>query len=89
MLPSDLSRLSPEAQLEVARRRVEVLKERKAAVPANLAAAPWIETYFYIPELKGPLRFAPYQRAVLNEALTPDADGNFKYSTIVWSDIKK
>lgn len=31
----------------------------------------------------------PYQRDVLNEALTPDENGKFKYSIIVWSDIKK
>ena len=31
----------------------------------------------------------PYQRDALNEALTPDENGRYKYSIIVWSDIKK
>lgn len=55
----------------------------------------WIENNFYIPEtrndvhLHGRIGLQPYQRDVLNEALTPGEDGRFKYSIIVWSDIKK
>ena len=51
--------------------------------------ADWIETHFYIPELHGPIVLADYQRRCLREALRKDASGNFVYSTIVWSDIKK
>lgn len=49
----------------------------------------WAERYFYIPELSGPIQIAPYQSACLREALSQDERGLFRYSTVVWSDIKK
>lgn len=55
----------------------------------------WIKRNFFIPEtkndpvLKGRIGLVGYQEDVLREALTPGADGRFKYSIIVWSDIKK
>lgn len=55
----------------------------------------WIEKNFYIPEtkadpvLRGRFRLQPYQRDAIREALSTDAKGNYKYSIIVWSDIKK
>lgn len=49
----------------------------------------WIEREFYIPETNAPLRLEPYQAAVLRKALTRDADGNFPYSLVLWSDLKK
>ncbi len=55
----------------------------------------WIEKEFFIPEtrndpnLKGRLHLEPYQRDALEEALSRDDRGNYKYSIIVWSDIKK
>jgi phage terminase large subunit-like protein len=55
----------------------------------------WIKKNFYIPEtkhdpiLKGRIGFQPYQEDALREALSRDKNGNFKYSIIVWSDIKK
>lgn len=55
----------------------------------------WIEEDFYIPEtrhdpeLRGRIGLQDYQRDVLREVLTRDERGNFKYSIIVWSDIKK
>ena len=52
-------------------------------------AADWVQKHFFIPELRGPLILADYQRKVLREALSEDEDGLFNYSTIVWSDIKK
>ena len=58
-------------------------------------AVRWIEENFFIPEtrndvhLRGRIGLQPYQRDALNEALTPGPDGRFKYSIIVWSDIKK
>ena len=51
--------------------------------------ADWIEENFWIPELKGPIELEPYQRAALREALRRDENGDFVYSTIIWSDIKK
>lgn len=55
----------------------------------------WIERNFYIPEtkndpvLRGRFRLQDYQRDVIREALAMDENGKFKYSIIVWSDIKK
>ena len=55
----------------------------------------WIEKNFYIPEnrkdprLKGRIKLIDYQRDVLREALSTDEKGNYKYSIILWSDIKK
>jgi phage terminase large subunit-like protein len=51
--------------------------------------ADWIEEHFYIPELKGPIQLEPYQRDALREALRRDDEGNFVYSTVIWSDVKK
>jgi hypothetical protein len=55
----------------------------------------WIEKEFFIPEtkndpkLKGHLQLQPYQRDTLYEALSREENGNYKYSIIIWSDIKK
>lgn len=55
----------------------------------------WIKREFYIPEtkndpkLKGHLHLEPYQEDTLREALSRDENGNYKYSIVVWSDIKK
>lgn len=55
----------------------------------------WIKRNFFIPEtrndpkLRGRIQLQQYQEDVLREALTPREDGTFKYSIIVWSDIKK
>ncbi len=49
----------------------------------------WIQKEFWIPEIKGPLPLFPYQIAVLREAYRTDANGMFKYDTIIYSDIKK
>ncbi len=51
--------------------------------------ADWIEEHFYIPELRGPISLAPYQRAVLNESQRRDDQQNLIYSIVLWSDIKK
>jgi phage terminase large subunit-like protein len=48
----------------------------------------WMSNHFYIPELKGPIVLDEYQKKALTEALAQD-DGLFRYSTILWSDIKK
>lgn len=50
----------------------------------------WILEHFRIPETPDHhLLLADYQQDCLREALSKDADGNFNYSLIVWSDIKK
>ncbi|MDM7940157.1 MAG: terminase large subunit [Methanothrix sp.] len=49
----------------------------------------WIEKFFWVPELRGPIQLVEYQKRCLREATSLDENGDFKYSTIVWSDIKK
>lgn len=55
----------------------------------------WIERNFYIPEtrddpkLRGRIQLQQYQKDALYEALSKDENGLYKYSIIVWSDIKK
>lgn len=49
----------------------------------------WITTHFYIPETNGPIQLYPSQETPLREALARDPDGRFRYSTVVWSFIKK
>lgn len=49
----------------------------------------WIQTHFYIPETNGPMILYPFHIAGLREALATDEAGNYHYSTVVWSAIKK
>ena len=49
----------------------------------------WIERNFHIPELSGPIKLHPYQKAVLREAHRLNEDGKFVYNLVLWSDIKK
>jgi hypothetical protein len=50
----------------------------------------WILRNFRIPETEDHhILLHPYQRKCLETALARDAQGNFKYSLILWSDIKK
>lgn len=52
----------------------------------------WIEEHFRVPSEEVPdghFRLAPYQKKALTEALSRDEKGLFKYSVILWSDIKK
>lgn len=52
--------------------------------------ATWAEKNFFIPETDDKhLRLAPYQKRVFTEAMRTDENGNFVYSTVVWSDVKK
>ena len=60
-------------------------------VPLSTATNPidWIQSEFYIPELNGPIQLYPYQIAALRESQAKDDNGDFKYSLVVWGDIKK
>lgn len=49
----------------------------------------WIQSEFCIPELSGPIRLYPYQIAALRESQAKDENGKFRYSLVVWGDIKK
>lgn len=69
--------------------------EQAEKAKANKDLVTYIKKNFYIPETKdhpihqGRIALVQYQEDLLREALTPDENGNFKYSIIVWSDIKK
>jgi phage terminase large subunit-like protein len=79
---------------EVSRKISQDLTEaaERSSIPSPVQ---WIEKNFLIPEtrrdpdLRGRMILQPYQQDALNEALAMDGNGNFKYSLIVWSDIKK
>lgn len=84
-----LDKLSPQGRLEYAQKRAAYLVAQRTAMDHSLPAEEWIQRYFYVPELRGPMWLHPYQVACLQEALRTDESGNFVYSTIIWCDIKK
>lgn len=49
----------------------------------------WMQTRFYIPELMGPIKLAPYQIGALREAYRRTEDNQYRYRLVVWSDLKK
>lgn len=49
----------------------------------------WIEREFFIPETNAAIHLEPYQADVVRRALSKDVDGNFNYSLVLWSDLKK
>lgn len=59
----------------------------------------WIKQYYYIPDPRdpvtdeqfppGPMRLAEHQCRIIDEALSKDEKGNFKYTTIIYSAPKK
>lgn len=69
------------------------------AMELQLSPSDWISKYFYVDRPRdpitaelfeaGPIRIASHQRRILEAALEKDADGKFKYSTIMWSEPKK
>lgn len=76
----------PNPILQVAIQRV---KARRESMLPEVDPVEWIESQFFIPETRSPMTLAPYQARALREALSRDERGLFKYSTILWSDIKK
>jgi len=59
----------------------------------------WIQKYFFVPDVRdpqtgeflgpGPIQLAEHQARIIDEALSKDENGNFKYSTIIYSAPKK
>lgn len=84
-----LSSLPPQTILELAARRMRQIAADRQRVEPQADPVDWIERNFLVPELAGPLQLADYQRRALREALSRDESGRFRYSVIVWSDIKK
>lgn len=80
---------------ELGKRMIGMLGEESRKLEEKRDLVTWIKRNFFIPEtkndpvLKGRIGLAQYQEDVLREALTPREDGTYKYSIIVWSDIKK
>lgn len=74
--------------------RIELGANSALVMPSD-----WIERYFYVPAPRdpvtgrvmppGPIRLAEHQRRIINEALSKDRDGNFKYTTVIYSAPKK
>ena len=85
---SSTIQLRAAAELEIRKRRTEVKPELWAEY-LNPDPVAWMRKHFYIPELNGPIEIYPSQEIPLREALALDPDGKFRYSTIVWSAIKK
>ncbi len=94
----------PTAKRDAVRLKIKIERERRQRRKERLHAAQqqqtadneilqhpvrWMESNYYIPELEGPIELAPYQKAVLREALRQDENGRFVYNIILWSDIKK
>lgn len=84
---SSALQLRAAAELEL-RRRAALPKETKIGPYIDPDPVKWIQTHFYIPETNGPMELYPFHIAGLREALAID-DGNYRYSTVVWSAIKK
>lgn len=84
-----LQEMSPKALADLTQARVaQILAEKQRLKNADDPVS-WIQTNFYIPELKGPMILVPYQQLALHEALSVDEFGRYNYSTVVWGDIKK
>lgn len=86
---SILAGLTDAQKLQLAQQRIQAILAQKGKIMWEDDCASWIEKNFWVPELKGPLQLAPYQRAALREATRRGSDGKFVYTTIIWSDIKK
>lgn len=82
---------SPSLNLALRAKALVELNRRRAPHPlVDPDPVRWIENNFWIPETSDRrIHLADYQKAALREALALDSEGNFKYSVIIWSDIKK
>lgn len=68
--------------------------EKKSETPSS-----WLQKNFYVPDPRdpvtgemlppGPIRLSDHQAKIIDAALEKDENGNFKYSTIVYSAPKK
>lgn len=89
-LLQQLQALSPKAREQLlAEAAIAAAIAKKAQAYINPDPIDWITTHFFIPELKAPIELYPVQIAALKEALSTDDAGQFKYSTVVWSALKK
>lgn len=74
--------------------RLETAAQKTKELPSD-----WLEKYYYVPEPRdpetgdplpaGPIVLADHQRRIINEALSTDEKGFFKYTNIIYSAPKK
>ncbi len=64
------------------------LRIKKEAELPRIDPVDWIQDNFYIPETRRPMQVSRYHARALREALKIE-NGRFKYSTIIWGEIKK
>jgi len=87
---SNLSREKLIAIAELKKRGVDITPFLEPEKPVITDPVEWIETNFLIPEGDGRLHLdGDYRSRCLCEILATDSEGNFKYSTVLWGDIKK
>jgi phage terminase large subunit-like protein len=85
---SSTLQLRAAAELEL-RRRSTLPKENIIGPYIDPDPVRWIQKNFYIPETNGPMELFAFQQAGLREALAIDDNGLYRYSTVVWSALKK
>lgn len=85
------SYLSPQGYHSYLAAKAEKLKQSQVVDVPHLDDNPvrWIHDHFHIPETNAAIRLEPYQEAVISEALRRHASGDFVYSTVLYSDLKK
>jgi phage terminase large subunit-like protein len=64
-----------------------ILAERKRRNQTDIVK--WAEENFYIKETSQPIRFFPHQKAVLRYMFKRDAQGKFRFQTVIYSTPKK
>jgi phage terminase large subunit-like protein len=92
LLPPQVTKTPTAALAKAAAAELELRRRRKAQERALYNfddPVHWIEKHFYIPETQAPITLEPYQRDFIRAALARDEAGLFRYSMIVWGDIKK
>ena len=76
-----------------------VTKLESSSKQTFITPSEWMERYYWVPRPfnletgeplpPGPIRLSDLQKKIVDEALSRDANGLFKYATIIYSTIKK
>lgn len=83
MIPEVLALLAEKARLQ--RRRASLMSVKHEALPI----VPWLQANYLIPETGQPVNLAPHQVAVLEYAFQRDANGRFRFNTVLIGQPKK
>src|SRR5690606_28093282 len=91
--PCDSQTLRDQALRQLSRNLVQE-QNQDAVLPAD-----WIEQYFWVPRPRSPktgeilpagsIQLTDHQKHLINEALSRNPDGTFKYALVVYSAPKK